>query len=119
MKLDPSAPSINIKSISRQTESFNQSAKMRNQANTAFYKASGEQKPAATIQLNQAKKSAESRHMATYNQRINTVKETTAKLNQVTKEKGTEANVMMAKVISPPGSKLQPQQLGRFIDQYA
>lgn len=119
MKLNPAAPTINVKSISRQTEAQNKSSKNLNQANKAFYSADLEKKAEATRQLSQAKSSAGAQKLATYNQRLENIKATTAQLNQKTRESGTEANVLMAKVISPPGSKLQPSQLGKFIDHYA
>ncbi|MEW6713272.1 MAG: hypothetical protein AB1403_25855, partial [Candidatus Riflebacteria bacterium] len=67
----------------------------------------------------EAIQSAGTTHRTSYNQRLNALRSTTEKMNEVARQKNTEANVMMAKVISPPGSKLNPQQLGRFIDQFA
>ncbi|MFZ5949657.1 MAG: hypothetical protein ACOYXC_03045, partial [Candidatus Rifleibacteriota bacterium] len=111
MKLDPSTPKIDVKSISRQVEAQNRSARMRNKAATSFQKSSGSQKPAATRQFNEAVQSAGSTQRASYNQRLSALRSTTGKMNEVARQRSTEANVMMAKVISPPGSQLNPQQL--------
>ncbi len=119
MKLSPASPTIDIKSISSQSEAQIEAAKVKNQANSAFYKSSGEQKASAIKQLNQAQKTAGSRQLANFNQRLSEIRSTTAQLNQETRENSADANVLMAKVLSPPGSKLQPQQLGQFIDKFA
>jgi hypothetical protein len=119
MKLGSASTKIDIKSISSQTEAQIEAAKVKNQASSSFYKASTTQKPAAIKQLNQAQKTAGSRQLANFNQRLSEIRSTTAQLNEETKQSNLDANVLMAKVISPPGSKLQPQKLGQFIDKYA
>lgn len=119
MKLDPSPTQININSISKQTAAFNRAAQTSNRATSAFNQAPKSQKTKATLQRTETLKSSESTKRATFNNRMETLKATTAKLNQQTRENGKNANKIMAQAISPPGSQLSPQQLGRFIDKFA
>jgi hypothetical protein len=69
--------------------------------------------------MNEAQKSTESIKRNSYVKRQQQIKQTTGQLNEVSKEASKEANKLMAQVTSPAGSKLHPQQLGKFIDQYA
>lgn len=119
MQIDPSTPSINIKSISQLFQTQSEAGRMRNQATSALQKSSNSEKPQASRQVQQAVNNAVKAERDSYNQRVQTVKNTTAQVNEKTKQIGLEANILMAKAISPPGSKMHPQQLGQFIDKFA
>ncbi|GAB4283096.1 MAG: hypothetical protein Kow0029_29030 [Candidatus Rifleibacteriota bacterium] len=119
MKIDPSVTQINVNSIGNSTAALNKAAQQSNQAASSLNQAPASKRPQAVRQLNEARKSAESIKRAAFNNRMQTIKATTAKISRQTRENSKEANVLMAKVISPPGSKLPPQQLGQFLDKYA
>lgn len=118
MKINPSSVQIDIKAISKQTAATNSAAQRANKATAAFQQAPKSQKTKAGMQMTEAMKSAESSKRSGINQRLNSVKNTTAQLNQKTAENGKAANIMMAKAISPKGA-MSTEQLGRFIDRYS
>ncbi|MGM0600779.1 MAG: hypothetical protein ACQETH_13295 [Candidatus Rifleibacteriota bacterium] len=119
MQINSSVPQIQLKSINSQVNSQNEAAKRSNQALTSFNKAPKEQKTKAAQQMSKAKTSAQSVQRSGFQKRTQQIKKAMAQFNQVTKEGSKEANIFMAKIISPPGSELSPKELGQFIDQYA
>jgi flagellum-specific peptidoglycan hydrolase FlgJ len=119
MQINSSVPQVQLKAINNQVNSQNEAAKKSNQAVTSFNKAPKEQKSKAAQHMSKAKQSAQSVQRSGFQQRSQQVKKATAQSYQVTQEGSKEANIFMAKIMSPPQSELSPKELGQFIDQYA